>query len=370
MEALSGLEIARLFYEEAVAPLIDQALPGLRYTASLLGPCSDVIGLDDAVSRDHGWGPRGHLLLPADGFDAARAILDATLTHRLPCRFRGYSTSFSRPQAVPVAIDQPPVAHWIDISTPERFLRAQLGVSDVSRLNPIDWLTIHEHRLLSVTAGALFRDDLDFAATRRLLAFYPDDLRLHLIAAEWQKIAQEQAFPGRAGSRGDAVGSALVAARLAESLVRLCFYLRRVYPPYSKWFGSAFQRLPGCAELHDAIAAVLATPDWQARDRCWTDALRGVIALHERAGLLAPGKYHVAPVYLGRPGAGLPAFERGGPPSIEQLIDDLRGQITDPEVRGLPPALGSINQLSACCDLTDDLGHRSALAALYRQHRP
>jgi hypothetical protein len=366
MEDLSGLEIARRFYEEAVAPLIEDVLPHRRYTAGLIGPCSDVIGFDDAISRDHGWGPRGHVLLEPAGFDEARAILDAALSQRLPLTFRGYSTSFARPHAAPLSIDRPPVQHWVDIVTADQFLTAQIGISDPSRLTPIDWLTIHEHRLLSVTAGALFRDDLGFEATRRQLAFYPDDVRLHLIAAEWQKIAQEQAFPGRAGARGDAAGSAIIAARLAESLARLCFYVHRVYPPYSKWFGSALQRLPGCAALYDQIASLLVAPDWQARDARWSDALRGVIALHERAGLLAPGKYHLAPVYLGRPGTGLPAFDRGGPPSIEQLVDDLRSQITDADIRALPAALGSINQLSACSDLTDNLALRSALASLYR----
>jgi Domain of unknown function (DUF4037) len=366
MEAPGGLELARLFYVEVLAPLIDDVLPGRPYSAGLIGPCSDVIGFDDAVSRDHGWGPRGHVLLAPAGFEEAGAALDAALTERLPCTFRGYSTSFAKPHAVPVRIDRPPVAHWVDITTPGQFLQAQLGVSDPERLTAVDWLTMHEHRLLSVTAGALFRDDLGFEATRRQLAHYPDDIRLHLIAAEWQKIAQEQAFPGRAGSRGDEVGSAIIAARLAESLVRLCFYVQRVYPPYSKWLGSAFLRLPGCAELSPQIAALLAAPDWQTRDMRWSEGLRGVIALHERAGLLAPGKYHVAPVYLGRPGSGLPAFERGGPPSIEQLIEDIRAGITAPDVRALPPALGSINQLSACCDLTDELVRRSALAGLYR----
>jgi hypothetical protein len=211
----------------------------------------------------------------------------------------------------------------------------------------------------------LFRDDLDFEATRRRFAFYPDDLRLHLIATEWQKIAQEQAFPGRAGSRGDDVGSAIVAARLAESLARLCFYVQRAYPPYSKWFGSAFRRLPGCGAVYEHLTAMLGAGPWQARDQRWADALREVIAVHERAGLLERGKYRPAPVYLGRPGTGLPAFDRGGPPSIEELIGEVRSKIVDPDVRSLPPALGSINQLSSCCDLTDDVDRRHALAALY-----
>ena len=138
-----------------------------------------------------------------------------------------------------------------------------------------------------------------------------------------------------------------------------------MYPPYSKWFGAAFRRLPGCGQLHDHVTAMLAAGDWQARDQRWADALREVIAILEGDGLLERGKYRPAPVYLGRAGTGLPAFDRGGPPSIEELIEDLRGKITDPQVRSLPPGLGSINQLSACSDLTDDLDRRSALAALY-----
>ena len=365
MEDLKGLELARLFYQDAVAPLVDSALPGRRYTAGLIGPCSDVLGFDDAISRDHGWGPRCHVLLEPAGFDQARAALDAALTSRLPCSFRGYTTSFEGPHCRPVAVDRPPVRHWIDIATPERFLRRNLGVADPSALAPVDWLTIHEHRLLTVSAGAPFRDDLDFEATRRRFAFYPDDLRLHLLAAEWQKIAHEQAFPGRAGFSGDEVGSAIVAARLAESLARLCFYVQRAYPPYSKWFGVALGRLRDCDDVYERIAAMLGAGEWQARDQRWADALRAVIAAHERAGLLERGKYLPAPVYLGRPGTGLPAFERGGPPSIEALIEDIRGKISDPDVRSLPPALGSINQLSSCCDLTDDVDRRGALAKLY-----
>jgi hypothetical protein len=367
MEDLTGLELARLFYDEAVAPLVGSALPGRRYTAGLIGPCSDVIGFDDAISRDHGWGPRCHVLLESAGFEQAREALDAALTSQLPCTFRGYTTNFEGPHCRPVWIDRPPVRHWVDITTPEGFLRRNLGVSDPFRLAPVDWLTIHEHRLLMVGAGALFRDDLDFAATRRRLAFYPDDLRLHLIGAEWQRIAQEQAFPARAGSCGDEVGSAIVAARLAESLARLCFYVQRVYPPYSKWFGSALQRLPGCHEVYQHLAAVLGAGEWRARDQHWADALRVVIAVHERAGLLEGGKYRLAPVYLGRPGTGLPAFDRGGPPSIEELIEEVRSKIVDPEVRSLPRALGSVNQLSSCCDLTDDVSRRHALATLYDQ---
>jgi hypothetical protein len=60
---MTGLELARRFYADVVAPLVDRVAPGLRYTAGRFGPCSDVIGFDDAISRDHGFGASCTLLV-------------------------------------------------------------------------------------------------------------------------------------------------------------------------------------------------------------------------------------------------------------------------------------------------------------------
>jgi hypothetical protein len=60
---MTGLELARRFFAEAVEPLVASVAPDLRFSAGLLGDGSDVLGYDDDVSRDHGWGPRCQLLL-------------------------------------------------------------------------------------------------------------------------------------------------------------------------------------------------------------------------------------------------------------------------------------------------------------------
>jgi hypothetical protein len=60
---LRGAELARMFHTEAVGPLLARKLPWLRYAAGRLGSGSDVLGLDDATSRDHDWGCR---LTPLD----------------------------------------------------------------------------------------------------------------------------------------------------------------------------------------------------------------------------------------------------------------------------------------------------------------
>jgi hypothetical protein len=159
-----------------------------------------------------------------------------------------------------------------------------------------------------------------------------------------------------------------VAARLAESAMRLGYYLDRVYPSYAKWFGSAFRRLACAAELAEPVTAVLAAPAWELRDRAWAEVLRRLVALHERAGLLAAGRYQPGPVYAGRPGTGIPALASSGRPTIGALIDEVRRHITDPEVAALPTWLGSINQIVACRDLEGDpAGWRDRVVALHQQ---
>src|SRR6516162_9588596 len=61
--AMPGGELARGFHADVVGPLLARAMPGLRYAAGRLGSGSDVLGFDDAMSRDHDWGCRLTLLV-------------------------------------------------------------------------------------------------------------------------------------------------------------------------------------------------------------------------------------------------------------------------------------------------------------------
>ena len=63
VDHISGLELSRRFYWEAVRPLLDDYAPGLPHAAALIGPGSEVLGFDDLTSTDHHWGPRVLLFL-------------------------------------------------------------------------------------------------------------------------------------------------------------------------------------------------------------------------------------------------------------------------------------------------------------------
>lgn len=75
-----GIALSRSYFEELVAPLLKRHLPDVRYAAARVGPGSDVLGLDDALSRDHDWGLRLQLFVR----DADRARVLAALDKRLP----------------------------------------------------------------------------------------------------------------------------------------------------------------------------------------------------------------------------------------------------------------------------------------------
>src|SRR5215213_9434807 len=122
-EFVKGLELSRLFFEEAVKPTLAAEFPSLRYAAALLGTGSEVLGFDTEMSADHGWGPRVDLFLEEGDYDAARDSIREALRHRLPRRFRGYPASFTEPNPNDNgtqhldARDAGPVNHKVEVMT-------------------------------------------------------------------------------------------------------------------------------------------------------------------------------------------------------------------------------------------------------------
>jgi hypothetical protein len=78
---------------------------------------------------------------------------------------------------------------------------------------------------------------------RELLAWYPNDVWLVVMAGHWRRIAQLEHLPGRATSTGDEMGSHVIVASLVRELMRLALLQERRYPPYPKWIGTAYASL-------------------------------------------------------------------------------------------------------------------------------
>lgn len=259
---IPGLELSRLFYQDAVRPILEAAFPGLPHSAALLGRGSEVLGFDDEMSADHNWEARVLLFLQEEDHARYGDAVHEALRQRLPPRFREYPTDYG-------------------ILTLRGFFLEFLDFDIDGEIEPADWLTFPEQRLLMITAGAVYHDEIGLEAVRDRFAYYPHDVWLYLLAAGWWRIHPEQNLVGRAGFVGDELGSALIGSRLVHDLVRLCFLMEKQYAPYSKWFGTAFARLACAAELSPILWKALRAETWPERETALTAAYEQVAAMHD-----------------------------------------------------------------------------------------
>ena len=319
-----------------------------------------MLGFDTNRSTDHEWGPRLQLFLSDPDAATYESAIAEVLRHTLPLEILGYPTNFGPTDEEGISILQPvargPVEHRVEISTLTRFLQHQLGVDTARGIDPLDWLTFSEQALLEVTTGALFHDGLGtLAQTRDLLAYYPHDVWLYLLAAQWARISQQEPFVGRTGEVGDDMGPALIAADLVEDVMRLGFLMERRYAPYSKWFGSAFARLECARQLAPHLDRVLAARRWHDRQEHLVNAYEIVATMHNGLGITEPLSTQ-ASQFHGRP---FLVIQAG------RFADALRDQIQDERVRTLPEAVGSIDQFVDSTDVLTNPALRRQLKAIH-----
>jgi hypothetical protein len=343
---LPGAELARRFFTDVAEPLLSRALPGLRYAAARLGSGSDVLGLDDAMSRDHDWGCRLTLLVDEDARDQVPRI-SAILEDELPERFGEFPVRF------PVTWDSS-LSHKVEVATVADFTASRLGVDPSGGLSVLDWLSVTGQSVLEVTAGPVFTDRTrTLAAVRTMLAWYPPDVERYVLAAGWQRLCQLLPMVGRTADAGDELGSRLISASLAEDLLWLAFALSRRWAPYAKWRGTVFRSLPVAARLGPLLDAA-AAPAWRERENALTSACRVLLNIQRERGLPVPES------------AVIPFFDRPFWTVDGAVPRELLDGITDPDVRRLPPMVGSIEQWVDSTDVLSSPGRRAALRAAYR----
>lgn len=357
---IPGLELSRLFFTEAVQPLLENHFSNLRYAAARLDRGSEVLGFDTPMSMDHGWGPKLTLFLREEDFDNTGVDLYNTFANQLPFTFHGFPTNFSgnfTDGGQMELKESYPIQHMVSCTTPERFFKATLHINIHEELTPADWLTFPHQRLRTIRAGQIYYDELDSLATiRDQFHWYPKDLWLYLMACQWQRISQDAPFLGRTGIVGDELGSRLLADRLIINLMNLAFLMEREYAPYWKWFGTAFQQLTLAKGLTPIFEAITQSHHWEDRERHLTSAYLEAIRAHNNLKLTPPIPVEVQPFHQ-RPFLVPPTGE---------IISALRAAITDPKIAALPMGLGNINQISDNTDLLDNLDHGEKLKILYK----
>ncbi|MBN2146762.1 MAG: DUF4037 domain-containing protein [Anaerolineales bacterium] len=359
---LLGRELSRRFYWEVVRPLLDAHFPGMQHAAALIGPGSEVLGFDTEMSMDHDWYPKVVLFLREEEAAWKEPIKEMLAKH-LPHTFLDFpvdAVEFPDEPGTSVMTlrTEGPVLHRVFPVTLGDFAQEWLGWSMEEPLQPAGWLSIPAQILRSLTTGAVHYDGVgELTRFRQMLAWYPHDLWLYLLASSWVRIEAEEHLMPRAGFVGDESGSAIMASRLTRDIMYLCFLMERQYAPYPKWFGSAFRQLSCAVEMQPLLKNILHANNWQERHARMGAACEHLAQMHNHLGLTEPlpeavSNFHNRPFKV----------IHG-----DLFANALSQQISDPYVlriakRGL---IGNIDQVSDNSELLSNLHWRESVKKLY-----
>lgn len=352
---MQGLELSRRFYFEAVRPILERDFPQVEHAAALIGHGSEILGYDDERSRDHQWGPRVQLFMR--DLACVDEIAQA-MANMLPRTVAGVPTNFGPTEeegiVVVADLETGPINHRVESMVLADYFRAELGVDPLEGFTTADWLATPTQRLLESTAGEVFVDPIgDLTRVRELLARYPHDVWLLVMAGHWRRVSQLEHFLGRTGSIGDELGSRVIAAWLVRDLMRLSLLQEQRYPPYWKWLGTAYAKL-GRPESA-ALARALAADDWHAREEALVNAYEAVARRHNELEVTG----HVDPTvrpFWGRPFRVLFA---------DRFADALRAAIADPSLRAVDHQAGAVDSVSDNVDFLDQPSLFRELVGLY-----
>ncbi|MEO3945807.1 DUF4037 domain-containing protein [Gorillibacterium sp. CAU 1737] len=271
-----------------------------RHAAGLIGYGSDVLGHDDALSRDHEWGARCHLWLQESDYEEYAAPLNEALYEELPFSFKGYPVRFSLDdnQEVLIPYNGTVNLHHVAITTVHRHMRIQLGVHAFPP-STLDWLVIPEQKLMEWTRGRIFTDPVgDISQVRQTLAYLPDEIWRFKLKEAWGGFGL-LSVAKLADQRGESLSARMAINRIVEKAVHLIFlYHRRYRPGTYKWIS---RELSGISPAADQLSKLLEEALWERHVpravELIEDVLHQIIHEHNRLGLTEPITLLPPPAY-------------------------------------------------------------------------
>lgn len=227
---MNGLELSEKLYDSIKDELFEGTLAELRCRTAigLVGEGSECFGFDDAASRDHDWGPSLVLWLTDEDLRTHGAQLQKRYLKLTSSPFLGFA---QRPAP------QSGVQRRVGVRGIGSFYVSLLHANKTPETIE-EWRRIPESGLAAATNGRVFCDPLgQFTRTReRLLAYYPEDLRLKKIASACMNAAQtgQYNFVRQAKRREDLAAFGTL-ARFQEAVIAACYALSHRYMPFYKW---------------------------------------------------------------------------------------------------------------------------------------
>ena len=258
---IKGLDLSREYYENIGKPILMELFPEYMKKAAvgLVGEGSECFGFDDQISMDHDYGPSFCVWLPRNIYTQAGESM-TEIYESLPKEYKGISANIIREQS----------AGRRGILEIEGFYQKFL-TRDTIPESLIDWLRIPEHFYAVATNGEVFEDNLGMFTDvrRKLLDYYPEDVRLKKIAACAVRMAHSgQCNYARMMWRRDIVAAKFALDEFMRNTIAIVFLLNRVYCPYYKWMWRGMEQLPKLGRVRELLknmaAGVLDDSHWDS----------------------------------------------------------------------------------------------------------
>ena len=258
---IKGLDLSREYYENMGKSILMELFPEYMGKAAvgLVGEGSECFGFDDQISMDHDYGPSFCVWLPRNIYTRARESM-TEIYESLPKEYKGISANIIREQS----------AGRRGILEIEGFYQKFL-TRDTIPESSLDWLRIPEHFYAVATNGEVFEDNLGMFTDvrRKLLDYYPEDVRLKKIAACAVRMAHSgQCNYARMMWRRDIVAAKFALDEFMRNAIAIVFLLNRVYCPYYKWMWRGMEQLPKLGRVRELLkimaAGVLDESHWDS----------------------------------------------------------------------------------------------------------
>lgn len=275
MGQIKGIDLCRAYYDTYGVPMLSEKFAAYenRITVGLCGEGSDCSGFDDAISRDHDWGPGFSLWVDKDTYDEIGNEL-VQAYDALPKEFRG----FTRKETIHAK-------GRVGVCISEEFYERVLGYDWAK-----GWEKIPEDVLFAAVSGEIFHSaDTEFERIRNMIINeYPLYMKLSNTAQNSALFSQgaQYNYP-RLLRRGDLVGARLSLVSGIAAGMKLIYELEGQYPPCDKWLYAGLASLPDTDEERMLIWKILGSEVRQEADEM-------LLAVERLATLIAQRMYSKA----------------------------------------------------------------------------
>lgn len=255
---ISGIELARKFYEEYGAPMIAGKFGEYesKIAVGFVGEGSERFGFDDVYSRDHDFGPGFCMWVTKTTYAHIGEQLQEEY-NKLPKEYMGI-------KRIDTEMAQGRCGVQLIGDFYEKYTGFRQSPEKVS-----DWMNIEDYKLATVTNGVVFRDDEGiFTDIRNHFMRQPVKAKLVKLARTISTMAQTgQCNYARAMARQDYVTAHICISEFMQSTMRCLYLLNDKYAPYYKWMLQGTKKLEILPEVGDILRALADTEDqrnaWQ-----------------------------------------------------------------------------------------------------------